>query len=205
MKTAQLCFALLSALALSAKAQARPWYHHHNHTNTACINGQCTTCENSSLVCTLESCQCVDDSDSQTSITVNISAKECGHSPARMHRNGGGLVENSARVDESVFVESGSIVCGRADIAGNVRIVDKSVVGGVTNVEGRSIVKASRIDGVVRIEDSLIENSKIGGVLRFQNSTVKNSNLRGVGFFQSQTITNENRDVTPSVSVEIEN
>jgi hypothetical protein len=49
-----------------------------------------------------------------------------------LHTNGGGWVQNSATVAESVYVGPHAIVLGNATITGNVRLEDTSLVSGAT-------------------------------------------------------------------------
>ena len=46
------------------------------------------------------------------------------------HSNGGGWVYKTARVDETVYLQSSSIVFGNARVSGNARVYDDAQVSG---------------------------------------------------------------------------
>lgn len=100
------------------------------------------------------------------------------------HKNGGGLVSDKAKVDETVYVGYDAVVNG-GTITGNARIYDKVVVDGGTIsgnalVYGRALVSGGTIsdDAVLRddawlVSGSISGNAQVGALSVIVNSTIK--------------------------------
>lgn len=84
-----------------------------------------------------------------------------------LHSNGGGWVQNTATVSNSVFLASHSMVLGNSVISGNVRI------------ENTSLVKDANINGNVKITENAFV---LGG------SYTDNAIIRGQGFAENNTV-----------------
>ncbi len=71
-----------------------------------------------------------------------------GRVPARKHKNGGGMVALTARVDDSVEVGPGAGVGGFVEACERARIIERAVVCGRAEVRGDATVGGtSRVDG----------------------------------------------------------
>ncbi|ASR46391.1 dockerin [Paenibacillus kribbensis] len=72
-----------------------------------------------------------------------------------VHRNGGGFVADSARVDDSVYVAKNAKVLDSATVTGNVRIEDSAVVRGAARVSGSAkITDYALVRGSAQIGES---------------------------------------------------
>ena len=54
----------------------------------------------------------------------------------RRHKNGGGWIALTAKVDDSVFVAEHAIVYGKAELTGHVRVMDSAQVSGSAKLSG---------------------------------------------------------------------
>jgi UDP-3-O-[3-hydroxymyristoyl] glucosamine N-acyltransferase len=59
------------------------------------------------------------------------------------HKNGGGWVANTARVDDTVYVGPHALVYGKAECSGRVNIVDSAQVSGTAKLSGDVIVSGN--------------------------------------------------------------
>jgi len=79
------------------------------------------------------------------------------------HPNGGGLVSDSASVDDSVYVGPDAKVLGNAHVTGNVRIEDHAVVQDSASVYGNAVISGyaivaenADISGNARVDDTAL-------------------------------------------------
>lgn len=79
------------------------------------------------------------------------------------HSNGGGLVSDSATVDDSVYVGPDAKVLGSATVTGNVRIEDHAVVQDNVTISGDAVISGyaiiaerANISGNVRVDDTAL-------------------------------------------------
>lgn len=88
------------------------------------------------------------------------------------HSNGGGLVSDSATVDDSVYVGPNAKVLGSATVTGNVRIEDYAVVQDSAAVSENAVISGyaiiaerANISGNVRVDDTalVMGNARISG------------------------------------------
>ena len=79
------------------------------------------------------------------------------------HPNGGGLVSDTASVDDSVYVAPGSKVLGNAHITGNVRIEDHAVV------QDNAVVSENAVIGGYSI---VAENAEVSGNARVDDTAL---------------------------------
>jgi carbonic anhydrase/acetyltransferase-like protein (isoleucine patch superfamily) len=59
------------------------------------------------------------------------------------HKQGGGFVANTARVEDSVFVGPHALVYGKAELTGRVCVVDSAQVSGSAKLSGDVIVSGN--------------------------------------------------------------
>ena len=59
------------------------------------------------------------------------------------HRNGGGWVANTAKVEDSVYVGPFALVYGHAELTGKVRVLDLGQVSGHAKLSGNVIVSGN--------------------------------------------------------------
>jgi acyl-[acyl carrier protein]--UDP-N-acetylglucosamine O-acyltransferase len=57
------------------------------------------------------------------------------------HKNGGGWVANTARIDETVYVGPHALVYGKSELSGRVRVEDFAQVSGTAVLSGDVIVR----------------------------------------------------------------
>ncbi|MBQ8687668.1 MAG: N-acetylglucosamine-1-phosphate uridyltransferase, partial [Ruminococcus sp.] len=83
------------------------------------------------------------------------------------HTNGGGLVSDSATVDESVYVAPNAMVLGSAKVTGNVRIEDHAVVQDNAVVSDNAVIAGyaivaenAVISGNARVDDTALVMGK---------------------------------------------
>lgn len=69
---------------------------------------------------------------------TNLKAEE-----QHQHKNGGGWVANTAKVDKTVFVGPHAIVYGNAELTGKVCVVDTAQVSGNVKLSGDVIVSGN--------------------------------------------------------------
>ncbi len=79
------------------------------------------------------------------------------------HANGGGLISDSATVDDSVYVGPNAMVLGSATVTGNVRIEDHAVVQDSAVVSDNAVIagyaivgESAKISGNVRVDDTAL-------------------------------------------------
>lgn len=97
-----------------------------------------------------------------------------GRVPAHKHDNGGGWVEDTARVDDTVYVGSRSEVYNYARVFGLVRLEGRSSIFGHARVGGRvRLNKSARIYGSACVLDEtrLSDYARIHGRARVLGST----------------------------------
>lgn len=102
---------------------------------------------------------------------MNTEKNNVGELPENFHRhpNGGGLVENSAQVDETAFVGENAVVGDYAQvkenarICGEAKILDHAVIGGSAEVFGSAkilgsseISEQARVSGSAKIDGGVI-------------------------------------------------
>lgn len=61
----------------------------------------------------------------------------------RQHKNGGGWVALTARVDDSVYVGKYTLVYGQAELTGKVRVEDLAQVSGHVKLSGNVVVSGN--------------------------------------------------------------
>lgn len=66
---------------------------------------------------------------------TNLKAEE-----QHKHKNGGGWVANSARVDDSVYVGPFALVYGKAELSERVRVEDYAQVSGTAVLSGDVVI-----------------------------------------------------------------
>ena len=67
------------------------------------------------------------------------------------HKNGGGYVANTARVDDTVFVGPHALVYGSAELTERVCVVDSAQVSGHAKLSGDVIVSGNAwVDGTTK-------------------------------------------------------
>jgi carbonic anhydrase/acetyltransferase-like protein (isoleucine patch superfamily) len=82
------------------------------------------------------------------------------------HPNGGGMVQNTATVDASVYVGPEARVSGTAVLQGNVRVEDYAIVGGAAQLSGNARVSENAVvlDGATVKDDAHISGqARISG------------------------------------------
>lgn len=91
------------------------------------------------------------------------------------HSNGGGLVSDSATVDDSVYVAPNAKILGSAKVTGNAKILDNAVVQDSASVSGNAVIAGYAIiaenavvSGNARVDDCalVMERANIGGNAR---------------------------------------
>src|SRR5664279_5822517 len=92
--------------------------------------------------------------------TNAVKAAPYGYS---IHRNGGGLVADTATVENSVYVGKGCRVMNYAELTGDVRVSDRSLVGDRAKLSG---------DVVVDLGSSVLGNVVLGGSAHITHSVV---------------------------------
>jgi len=66
----------------------------------------------------------------------------------RQHKNGGGYVALTAKVDDTVYVGKFAVVYGKAVVEGKVRILDFAQVSGTAHLSGDVVVSGNAwVDG----------------------------------------------------------
>lgn len=77
-----------------------------------------------------------------------------------IHINGGGLIEDTASVESSVYVGPDAIVCDRAWVSGNARVYESAQVSGSAWVKDDA-----RVSGEARVGDKarIADNAQIYG------------------------------------------
>jgi acyl-[acyl carrier protein]--UDP-N-acetylglucosamine O-acyltransferase len=77
---------------------------------------------------------------------ANLKAEE-----QHQHKNGGGFVANTAKVDPSVYVGPYALVYGQAELTGKVRILDFAQVSGHAKLSGDVVVSGNCwVDGTTK-------------------------------------------------------
>ena len=101
--------------------------------------------------------------------------KDRGHS----HANGGGWVDNTASVADSVYVGKDAMVLGSAKISGNARIEDHAVVAGTAVVKDQAVISGHAvIDGGGWV---YLNGWKTGNVEVSGNAVITDSAVAAIG------------------------
>ena len=82
------------------------------------------------------------------------------------HDNGGGFVENTARVDSGVYVADSSVVCGTAKVKGNAKVFGNALVKDNAEVKDNALVyDNAKVYGNAVIQDNarIFDNAKVYG------------------------------------------
>ena len=98
----------------------------------------------------------------------------------KLHANGGGWVDDSARVDPSVYVAPGAMVLERAVVSGQARIEDFALVTADARVSDKAVVRGrAMVAGQAVVADSAVVAD---------DATIYNGNIRGHAKVEAMTI-----------------
>ncbi|MBE6842363.1 MAG: N-acetylglucosamine-1-phosphate uridyltransferase [Ruminococcus sp.] len=90
-----------------------------------------------------------------------------------IHKNGGGFVADTAKVDDTVYVSENAMVLGNAVLSGNVRVEDYAVVANDVKASDNVIISGHAIvDGGGMIYDN---GWKYGSVVLSENAVISDS------------------------------
>jgi UDP-3-O-[3-hydroxymyristoyl] glucosamine N-acyltransferase len=78
-----------------------------------------------------------------TNSTERIMISNLREDEQHKHRNGGGWVANTARVEDSVFISPHALVYGKAEILDRVRVIDSAQVSGSAKLSGDVVVSGN--------------------------------------------------------------
>lgn len=152
---------------------------------TLCHNGRCFSCEGSAT-CTNAGCTCNGAPIRPDKLFPQNGP--CGEEETRVHENGGGRVAITASVERSVHVSSDSVVCGRAIVTGETRLLNASVVNDRVSISGETTLDGAVVNGSTSVADSWITNSTVNGNVKVSHSQIESSTINGDAIVERSTV-----------------
>ena len=138
----------------------------------------------------LAQCEGVFLSEKPKSECLSEEETVCGQEKVVKHDNGGGLISacTKEKISPKAFIEKKSAVCGQATIGPEVRIVNKSLIKGYTQITGKTQISKTNIVGESNLQNALVLNTKVNGAIEVKNAKLNEVEILGVAKLFSSSV-----------------
>ena len=136
-------------------------------------------------------------------LVVILMAREAAASycqgSATQHPNGGGKVDNTATVDDSVYVGPLATICDNAKLTGNANIINSHVFGDA-QVSGNAVLNSAyvhrnaQISGSAVVHGVMYDNAQVSGTaIVYHGARIGDNGKVNCGTWTNITVTTDRR------------